>query len=353
MLTRRINSLLAAARSGMVWLKRNWSWLKWPAALLVLCLLYWKYREQFANLAEREIQWHYLLTGLLLCAGSIILTFVRWYLLVVALDFPFTFRDALRLEFIGYLFNYVGPGGAGGDLVKAVMIAREQKSRRFVAAATVVIDRVLGVLSLFLVAAIATCVPTGYLQLAAFSPFVIGSWAGTVAGLVGLAIVLHPAVPRSRWLNRLVHLPFVGKPIGDLLNALLLYQSRRNVLVAAVLIGVAGHFGTLSSFYFAGLSLSPSEAIPDYWSHLQFIPAAELFGVMLPLPGGLGALEGAIAFFYKMGGSLEADGIITAIAYRVMTIVIAAVGAGYYLTARREIGKALAEAELKQPVASD
>jgi uncharacterized protein (TIRG00374 family) len=334
------------------WLKRNWRWLKWPVALAVLALLYWQNRDQFTNLAERRIEWSDLFTGLVLCAGSIILTFLRWYLLVVALDFPFTVRDALRLAFIGYLFNYVGPGGAGGDLVKAVMIAREQKSRRFVAAATVVIDRVLGVLSLFIVAAMATSISTEYVSTPAFRPYLIGSWVGAIAGLLGLAIIMHPVVPRSRWLNRLVHLPLVGKPIGDLIAALLLYQSRRNVLVAGVLIGVVGHFGMLSSFYFAGRALSPADAIPSYWAHLQFIPAAELFGVLIPLPGGLGALEGAIAYFYTMGGALEANGILTAITYRVITIIIAAAGAGYYLTSRQEIDEALHEAE-QLPQSSD
>ena len=37
------------------------------------------------------------------------------------------------------------------------------------------------------------------------------------------------------------------------------------------------------------------------------------------------------------------SGLLTALAYRVTTIVIAAIGAGYYLTARSEIRRAVAE----------
>ncbi|MEX2286280.1 MAG: lysylphosphatidylglycerol synthase transmembrane domain-containing protein [Planctomycetaceae bacterium] len=334
-----------AAGRSLSWLGRQWKWFKWPVALAVLSVLYWANRESFGNLRDRRIEWHHLLIGLVLCAASIVLTFIRWYLLVWALEFPFKLRDALRLGFIGFLFNYVGPGGAGGDVVKAVMIAREQKSRRFVAAATVVIDRVLGLFSLFVVGAMATFVPTDYVRLNAFRWYIVGIWTGAVVGLLGLAIVLHPAVPRSRPLNLLIHLPWVGKPIGDLIAALLLYQAKRRVLVLGVLIGIVGHFGTLSAFYFAGRAVSPAGAIPDYASHLQFIPMAELFGVVIPLPGGLGALEGAIGHFYAMGMGKDAaaNGILTGVAYRVLTIVIASVGAVYYLTARREIDAALVE----------
>ena len=51
-----------------------------------------------------------------------LLTFIRWYYLVRALDLPFTLREALRLGFLGYLFNLMPMGIVGGDLLKAVML---------------------------------------------------------------------------------------------------------------------------------------------------------------------------------------------------------------------------------------
>jgi hypothetical protein len=305
----------------------------------VLAYVSYQNWPDFVSFWNRQVQWPFLFLGFALCAGSIVLTFVRWYLLVWALEFPFRLVDALRLGFIGFLFNYVAPGGAGGDLVKATLIAREQKSRRAVAVATILLDRILGMLALFIVAATACLVPTSIVDLSDFRIFIFAAWAGAIAGTLGLVVMLHPAFPRSRWLNRLVGLRYVGRTIGELINAVLLYQSKRNVLVVAVVISLAGHFGMLSAFYCCARAMNPAEGIPGYWAHLQFIPMAELFSVLVPLPGGVGALEGAVAYFYSMAGAT--GGVLTVLAYRVLTIFITAVGAFYYMAAQREIGEAL------------
>jgi glycosyltransferase 2 family protein len=70
-----------------------------------------------------------------------------------------------------------------------------------------------------------------------------------------------------------------------------------------------------------------------------------LAGVLVPLPGGIGALEGAVGYFYKLADSNPDHGFLTAIAYRLMTIVIAVVGAIWYLFNRREIDEVLHELE--------
>ena len=100
------------------------------------------------------------------CAVS--LTFVRWYLLVRALGLNFRLLDAFRLGFLGYLFNFVSVGSVGGDLFKAIFIAREQPGRRTEAVATVLVDRVVGVYALVLLTSTVICwagfpMPTGML----------------------------------------------------------------------------------------------------------------------------------------------------------------------------------------------
>jgi glycosyltransferase 2 family protein len=347
---------LSLLRRLILWPRKHWNWLKWPVALLVLGYLFYANREKLAELQSHPIQWPLLILAFLVAGASITLTFYRWFLLVWAQDFPFTVRDALRLGYIAYLFNYFGPGAVGGDFFKAAMIASEQQSRRGIAAATVLLDRILGLLALFMVAALATCfLEPDMLRNPTIKTLAWSFWISSAVGVAGLGILLHPSVPRSRLLGRLVRLPKIGNTVGSMVNAVLLYQSRRRILVLTVLLSIVGHFGMLTGFYLCSRAIHEERSAPGYWGHLLLIPGAEVFAVVLPVPGGVGTLEGAVGASYQIANEARgtaavpsdqaiAAGVATALAYRVLTLVIAAIGAGYYLISRGAIRRVLAEA---------
>ena len=318
------------------------NWVRWPLALGILIFLGWQNREQFQQLLENEIRWQFLGLAFLVCFGAIILTFYRWYLLVWALDFPFTFRDALRLGFLGYLFNYVSPGAVGGDLVKAVLMVREQKERRMVAVATILLDRILGLLALLIVGASASLFVEQKID--RLSEITALMWGSCILGLIGLVVMLHPATPNSWWLRLLQKLPKVGGIVTDVATAISMYQSRRRVVALTMVISIFGHFGIISSFYFCARAIAPLADVPGYVTHLLLIPPAEIVGVFVPTPGGLGALEGAVQTAYQLAGAAGGVGLLAAGAYRATTIFIAGIGGIYYAAARRQI-QSLMDAE--------
>src|SRR5688572_4613298 len=72
-----------------------------------------------------------------------ILTIVtRWWRLLALAGCPTSWWNAMRLTFLGLFFNNVMPGATGGDLVKGVMVAKENKGRGAEALVTVLADRV-------------------------------------------------------------------------------------------------------------------------------------------------------------------------------------------------------------------
>ena len=75
------------------------------------------------------------------------------------------------------------------------------------------------------------------------------------------------------------------------------------------------------------------------------LAAKELDRVEILTPGGVGLLEEAMNFLYQSSGAADGTGILTVLAYRAVTIAVALIGAGYYLTARREIAQALHSGE--------
>lgn len=322
--------------------RRHWTWAKWLVAATLLAFVFWRHRTGLSEMTQQTVHWPSLLMALALCGGSIILTFLRWYCLVKAQGLVFSVRDALRLGFIGYLFNFVAPGAVGGDLVKAVLLAKEQPGRRTTAVATVLLDRILGMLALFLIGALAAWPQWEEIRQRTGLKAVVGLLVfGSVAGLVGLTLMMIPAVTNSRAWQLLARLPVVGHMIAELVDGLRLYQSQRRVLFTALGISLVGHFGTISSFYFSARAISGTKFVPPYAQHLFFIPAAELAGIVPLTPGGVGLLEEAVNSLYILNGAADGTGLLTVLAYRAVTIIIALIGAGYYFSSRREIDQAM------------
>lgn len=316
--------------------------LKWLFALGLLGTLFYLNRETFRGLSLEAVRWEFAAIAFALCGGSILLTFVRWYLLVWAQEFDFSLKSAIQLGFLGYVSNYIAPGAVGGDAVKAVMIAREQPARRAVAVATIILDRILGLLALFLVGAGVWLLQSEATRTNVFRTVAAVFAIGSAAGLLGLVLALHTPALRAGWLRRLVQVRFVGKLIGEMVTAVGVYQSRARVLWLAVAISIVGHLMMLSGFYFCALAVNPSEAVPDYFAHLLFMPAAEIAGMIPLFPGGVGALEGAIAKFYEAAGYSDGNGLLTGLGFRCVSILIAALGAGYYFSAKRRIRESVA-----------
>lgn len=314
--------------------------LKWVLALGIVGWLIFQNRDQFERLFTQPIHWEFLIAAFVLCGSSIVLTFYRWYLLVVALNFPFRFGDALRLGFLGYLFNYVAPGAVGGDVVKGVLMAREQHGRRSVAVATILLDRILGLMGLLIVGAGATLLVADRIEHR--EQIVMVLWGGSIAGLTGLVIMLHPATPTSWWMKRLIRVPKVGGIIADIADGISLYQTRRAVIAFTVVLSVVGHFGIISSFYCCARVVGTTAETPSYVTHLLLIPLAEIVGVIVPLPGGVGALEAAVQESYRLAGANPGIGLLAVGAYRVTTILVAGIGSIYYLGSRRQIQELLA-----------
>lgn len=322
--------------------RRHWAWVKWLVAAVLLGFVLWRHRVGLSQIVHQPLDWPSAFIAFALCGSAIFLTFLRWFVLVKSLGFEFSIRDALRLGFIGYLFNFVAPGSVGGDLVKAALLAKEQAGRRTTAVATVLLDRILGMLALFLIGTWAAW--PQWLEIrqrtelkAVVALLVIGS----SAGLIGLTLMLIPAVARSRVWHRLARLPVVGHMVTELVEGVRLYQSQRQVLFVALGISVVGHFGTISSFYFSAKAISGESTLPGYAQHLFFIPAAELAGIVPLTPGGVGLLEEAVEWLYRLNNANAGTGLMTCLAYRAVTLTIALIGAGYYLTSRREIDQAM------------
>jgi uncharacterized protein (TIRG00374 family) len=290
----------------------------------------WKNRGPLKAVLTGPIDGRLFLAAFLVYMTAMVCTFMRWHVLVRALDIPFRMLDAFRLGFIGGLFNLVIPGGVGGDLVKAVYLCREQ-AKKAQAIASMVIDRILGLLGLFLLAAV-----SGATIWASAGPqvrrLILVVWIAVAIGAFGLAVLFTPALYRP--LERLV----AGRGkletiVLELVDAASAYRERLGVVLLMLLAAMGIHSLFVFAFYLASRAMFST--VPSLGEHFVIVPLT-LFTTAIPLPfGALGLSETVSGELFRLANHPE--GAVAMMGFRVLMYAGGVVSAFVYLANIRQV----------------
>lgn len=215
----------------------------------------------------------------------------RWVLLLRAGGVAVTAGHAARLFLISSFVGSFLPAGVGGDAVRAYALTRGRANASS-AVASVVVDRVLGVLALALVAAI------GLVWWSSSGPndwrvmVIVGA---TVAASIG-------ALWADVWLRWLTPAGLAGGPLGALVrlsDAMGAYRNHRPTLAAVMLWSFAVQVLRIGQAYVLGLSLGL--AVP-FGYYMAVLPVGFLM-LMLPVSvSGFGLPQGAIVWLLRPVG---------------------------------------------------
>jgi len=294
-------------------------------------------RDQVRSVLHRRPDGALFALGFGLYLSGLMLAFLRWYLLVRVLAMPFRVRDALRLGFIGTLFNLVIPGAVGGDVVKAAYLCREQE-RKAQAVATIVVDRILGLLGLFGLAGVAGLLYWGTLDLGA-KRLVVIVWVLIGVGLALLAVATSPAVHR-----RPARSARKEKRRAELAEAAAAYRGHPGALTLALWMATATHGLNVLAFFAADAALF--RPVPTLAEHCVIVPLV-LFSTAVPLPlAALGLSEGVSASLFRLahfdGGAVAMMG------FRVLQYAGAILAAFVYLPNRGRVRTLIREADIPE-----
>ncbi len=256
-------------------------------ALALLAWTVWRNGPKLREVWSKSPDWRMFAAALLVYVSALLVTFFRWFTLVKALGLPFRIQDALRLGFIGNVFNLVIPGAVGGDVIKAAFLCREQEHKTQ-AVASMVIDRALGLLGLFALAG-----AIGASEWGGASPYVrrviAFAWVMVVCGVIGLSVLFSPALFRPL-LSRMNPSGKFAKALSELIAMASAYRERLGVIAVGLGLAMLGHALYVLAFYLANRGLFGPEA-PSLASHLVVVPLI-LFSTAIPMPfGALGVSE--------------------------------------------------------------
>ena len=304
----------------------------------IFVFLFWQaaLNDAFKELFTLENKhWEFLLLAFLCQLVAISITFVRWKWLVTALDVPFTYRDGFRLGFLGLMLNLAPMGIVGGDGIKAYMLARKNPDHRARSIASVVVDRIIGLIGLFFVATFLVWW-TGF----AFRSETLAKGASqlvfwlTGISVVGVGVIMLPIFSKGHFENLIDRIPFCGVALGKLTRALLLYRDHKICLLASTFVSLFVHLANGLSLYCVAKGLLST--VPTILEHLVVSPIANLTA-MIPLAAG--PYEIVLNELYPLlsGGPKPGIGLFVALGFRFISILAAAVGILYYLASRDEL----------------
>lgn len=294
--------------------------------------------------AAREEQFHgffegrnYLWLGGAFAAGVLatLVTFFRWYLLARGLGLALGLGETLRVSFISAFLGLFAFGVVGTDSARAWTAAHHSPGKRLKAVASVLVDRTLGLLVMFLFAAggyywqpaerwaqLNSLEGQGVELVVQFS-----GWAAAVLVSCGMLALLAPSVLGWPIFARLRSWPLLGDALGRSLEVVELYRQRPGVLAAGLFLSVLSTLLFTLSIYLLAQFYGGSH--PSLADHCIIAPIS-LVANAAPLPGGLGGMETMLDFLYRAFAPTQGEppkGVVIAFAFRFILLSIAAGGA--------------------------
>jgi glycosyltransferase 2 family protein len=247
--------------------------------------------------AIAEVDPRYLAAVLALVAVDRIVMILRWILLLRARGIGITTGNAVKLFLVSSFVGSFLPAGIGGDAVRAYGLARDAAAGSD-AVASVAVDRLLGVLSLVVMAIIGAV---------AWTPEGRSDWR-----IAGAIVALTLASGAAFWANELLRriIPdsrqgrFFTRRLLKIADAVGRYRSHRGVLVHVLGWSIVVQVLRVTQAYLLGLGLGMT--VP-YGYFLLFMPLGLLM-LLLPISiSGFGVPQGIIVWLLRPVGVADSQ----------------------------------------------
>ena len=264
----------------------------------------------------------------------------RWWLLLRTQSVFIGFGAAVRLLFLGLFYNNFMPGSVGGDLLRAWYVTKHT-DKRFEAALSVFVDRVIGLLSTLIIAAFfywlflrgQACVIAFGGQSGSLKFFAEHEWgilwvAVILAAVFGVLLSFKQGrmlLTRAWSYIRIRSLSIFQK----LKNALTIYC--RNPLAILAVFGLTFFLQILAitGFWFLGVNLGITASIKYYY---VFFTLTWVLGSLPISIGGAVVVEGSLAYLFIHFAGVQAEAALAlALCQRMVWMIASLPGAAIHL----------------------
>ncbi len=228
--------------------------------------------------------------------SAYILAFLRWRMLLAALNIHLPLKRTIASYAAGLFFNLFLPSSIGGDFMRSVDLSVHTKKPKEIIA-TVFLDRLSGYIGLVILAVSVFFLGWDFLREESilFSLFII------VLILVVVLLVLFNKFIYGK-IKSFLKSPDLGQIrelLTDLHEEIHLFRNRRGVVVKNIALSVLIQAMTPASFYILAISLGIRISPIYFFVFLPIIGAITLLPISI---GGLGLRDATAIYFFAKAG---------------------------------------------------
>ncbi len=268
-----------------------------------------------AAIARTDLWW--IAATLVLVVIDRALMAYRWLVLLAPIepDRRPSLGVVMRIFFVSTFVGTFLPASVGGDAVRAYSLARHEVPGT-VAAASVIMDRALGVLSLLTLAVVSLILARNLVTDAA----VLASLAVTTAacGLLGLFVFSTAIAERGRRLLNAVRSDRMQRLGAGLIDAFQRYARHHGALANVYVSSVAVQLLRIVQAYCLGVAMGIDASIGIY---IAFIPLILLVMLLPVTVNGIGTSQAAFVWFFGSAGVARADAFALSVLFVALGIV--------------------------------
>jgi uncharacterized protein (TIRG00374 family) len=259
----------------------------------------------------------FLFLSIIIFPLTFVITSIRWHELLKALDIRLSAQRTFVLNMVGAFYNTFMPGSTGGDVLKAYYVAK-QTHHRTRAVMSVVVDRIIGLLALFILGGVMAAYAAVHWHIAQTAGVAIFSLMICLSTAAGLTIFYNKTLRRVFGLNWLLdRLPMQGK-VTRAMEAMDLYGRRPGLAAAALLVSFPVHIVVILSALLAGQAFRLSIPWYYYWT---VVPVTVLAGSIPISPQGAGVMEYFAIWLLSPLGCTVAEAVALTMSIRLVQVM--------------------------------
>jgi uncharacterized protein (TIRG00374 family) len=266
---------------------------------------------------------------------AFVMSTVRWKLLLKVHDIKISFQNCWQLNLIGLFFNYVVPGGVGGDVIKGFYIVKENPGKRMGAGMSVLMDRVLGLYALVILCMIFLVVDWTRIQ-ENEQLIMIGHSIVMVFVLftLGLVLAFSDHFRNLGW-QKFFHKFSIGHKLLLAYEAVHAYGKALREVYLTIAISLGAQLVIVLTHIFVGKATG---FVVPWEAYLFVLPLGFMVTAVPISPAGVGVGQMAFYFLFNLYlGEKSQIGPTLATIFQVLQFLLSVFGAYYFIRRKAEI----------------